>query len=750
MRNFMMVFVLGCTSNQVKPTDEDIVFDSDGDGYLATEDCNDSDSSVYPQALELCDGVDNDCDGSIDEEVTSIFYADADGDGFGSATISTEACEAGEGFVATGNDCNDADAQSYPGAEELCDGIDNNCDAQIDEGLELEFYVDADGDGFGDDNQVVLSCEQYLGLSTLGGDCDDEDDTISPLSEELCDELDNNCDGAVDEGVLTVWYRDFDEDGFGDVNTTLESCVAVDGYIEKGDDCDDTESLAHPSAIEICDGIDNDCDGQSDEAGAAGSQYYYEDLDQDGYGNADVSQYLCTAPVGYVDNLTDCDDTAATVYPFAVEYCNGGDDDCDGDVDEDSAVDVVTWYADSDGDGFGAATASQQACIQPSGFVADSTDCNDGSASAHPDAAEVCDELDNNCDGQIDEGVLNTYYTDIDGDGYGSSLSIQDCTMPTGFVAQSGDCDDEEPTKAPDQQEVCDGLDNNCDGDVDEGLSSLWYIDADGDGFGDPAITEESCLQPGGYVNEGTDCDDGDGGVAPDQIELCDGSDNDCDGLVDNGVLGTGDACAAESCLELLADGVVTDGLYWLDITGVPSEYDCDMTTSGGGWTQIVAWNRVDDGDTQAELFDQLTSVFDNMTRVMEDTSRVTWCDQNSTADVMAYTVAIPFANNGESMVDVHYVGSSMEESAMFFYFDTPTTSEDVLCRSDFRGGYSASELSYAPYSCSTSANASWTWDATYSSAFSDSLTSFNMRSFHYDGSFGDRSSLYRLNVWVR
>ena len=144
-----LMLMFACSSeSKDNPTNGTVVesIDEDGDGFLSDEDCDDSNSQINPNTPEICDGIDNNCDGNIDEDVLSTFYADSDEDGFGSSNISIEACSASDGFVSIGTDCNDSDADTYPGAEELCDGLDNNCDYVIDEGLGEVFYVDEDRD----------------------------------------------------------------------------------------------------------------------------------------------------------------------------------------------------------------------------------------------------------------------------------------------------------------------------------------------------------------------------------------------------------------------------------------------------------------------------------------------------------------------------------------------------------------------------------------------------------------------------
>ncbi|MFZ5475315.1 MAG: putative metal-binding motif-containing protein [Myxococcota bacterium] len=116
------------------PPDTGEPVDRDGDGYHADQDCDDEDPRVNPGATEVCDGVDDDCDGTVDEGVTVTSFADADGDGFGDPSSSVEACEVPAGYVPAASDCDDADAGVYPGAPERCDGRDEDCDGVVDEG----------------------------------------------------------------------------------------------------------------------------------------------------------------------------------------------------------------------------------------------------------------------------------------------------------------------------------------------------------------------------------------------------------------------------------------------------------------------------------------------------------------------------------------------------------------------------------------------------------------------------------------
>ena len=501
--------------------------DSDGDGFLGDEDCNDGDASVSPAAVEVCDGLDNDCDGIVDEDVLQTFYADADGDGFGDAGVPREACAQPEDSVPNANDCDDTDGGVFPGATEVCNGIDDNCSGVVDDGLGGTFYPDADGDGFGDTSGATTGCDPGDGWVEVDGDCDDAEADAFPGNPEVCDEVDNNCDGTVDEGQLSTFYIDLDADGWGDAASVTEGCTEPAGYSSFAGDCDDGDASVSPDASEVCNEVDDDCDGSIDEAGATGGAAWYTDGDGDGYGDPGSSTVSCAAPSGTVGNDADCDDTDPSISPAATEVCNEVDDDCDGDVDDADAsvVGAATWYPDLDADGFGDPDAGLAACEAPSSYTSDDQDCDDADPAVSPDGLEICNGLDDDCDGDVD------------------------------------------------------------DDDPDVSGGTAWYADADADGYGGSALGS-ACLAPSGAASVGGDCDDGDAGVSPAATETCDGVDEDCDGVVDDGVLGTGAACPADDCAEILADNpAAADGSYEL----VPGTYTCDMTTDGGGWTRVAA-----------------------------------------------------------------------------------------------------------------------------------------------------------------
>ncbi len=520
-------------------------------GYAAQAgDCDDLRPAVNPEADELCNGIDDDCDDAVDDDPIDmgVWYTDSDGDGYGDYDSATRACEGPSGTVDQGGDCDEADASINPGASEVCDGVDNDCDGSVDnDALDATtWYMDADGDGYGDDDRAVVACEQPSRHVALGGDCSDGSARINPAGTETCDGVDEDCDGSVDEPDAVdaaTWYSDVDGDGYGDPSGSTVACEAPSGAVAEDGDCDDADPGINPGASEVCDGVDNDCDGDVD-GGAADASTWYADVDGDGYGDATASSSACTQPTGFVGDSSDCDDGAASVNPGAAETCDGVDDDCDGTVDEPDAVDASTWYADVDGDGYGDGGSASVACSAPAGTVVDATDCDDGDAGVNPGAAEYCDGVDQDCDGVADDDALDmgTWYADVDGDGYGDPGSyVVNCEGPSGSVLDGGDCDDGDAGVNPGASELCDGVDQDCDGSVDEEATdgSTWYLDGDGDGFGDASAGVVACAAPSATVADSSDCDDGDADVNPAASELCNGIDDDCDGAVDRAGLVT-------------------------------------------------------------------------------------------------------------------------------------------------------------------------------------------------------------------
>lgn len=512
---------------------------------LPAGDCDDGVAAVHPGAQEqVGDGVDQDCDGG------ELCPADGDGDGFPEAeatvvSFDLDCVDGGEGDVGVPPDCDDLSPSVYPGAPEWeDDGRDQDCDGHDGGGLCTQ---DGDGDGWvaclecDDSDSAVHPMARELcdgldtdcdpntpepfdddpdqdGVTACDGDCGPWDPWVGPGAPEGCDGLDNDCSGDpspaefdADGDADRPWPCGNDcDDGdplvfFGASESATgpdRNCDGVVGAIDiDGDlwslaegDCDDADPSVAPGVTEVCDGVDNDCNGTLGEGEA-------EDEDHDG-----------------ARRCADCDDLDPRRHPGAVESCDGLDDDCDG-------LWTLRSEVDHDGDG-----------ILPC-----AGDCADDDPLVRPGAVESCgDGVDNDCDGT----------TDIDSD-----LDLDGARTCSG-----GDCDDTRADINPGAAEFCDGLDGDCDGIVDGGL------DQDGDGHtpcagdcddgnplvfvGAPALCadpgDEDCfpstLEHGDADGDGftacddpADCDEGAPQIRPNQVEHCDGLDNDCDGAIDEG-----------------------------------------------------------------------------------------------------------------------------------------------------------------------------------------------------------------------
>jgi len=420
-------------------------------------------------------------------------------------------------------DCDDGNGAVYPGNSETpYNGLDDDCDDSTPDD-------DLDGDGHG-----------------VADDCDDADATVHPDATESCNDVDDDCNGLVDDSVGDTWYADADQDGYGDPAVSVQSCDEHTGFVSDATDCDDTDDAVNPGADEVCNGLDDDCDGlvDDDDDDLLDAGTWYHDGDGDGFGDELLTTVSCDAPSGWVAQAGDCEDDDAAVNPDAGEVCNGWDDDCDGrvDADDDSVTGLSTWWLDVDGDGIGGDSYSQEDCEAPEGFSGTDGDCDDSDASVVPGATETCNDGDDDCDTAIDEDATDagTWYYDVDGDGYGDADStVAACDSDGNTVADATDCDDGNADVNPGAAEACNGIDDDCDGlddddDPDVTDSASWYDDDDGDGFGDPDASTQACSAPAGTVADDTDCDDGDATAYPGAPEVCDGDDEDCDGLVDD------------------------------------------------------------------------------------------------------------------------------------------------------------------------------------------------------------------------
>ncbi len=353
----------------------------DGAGDPFGDDCDDQDNSRFPGNTEVCDQDDHD----EDCDATTYGVVDQDGD----LAHDASCCNVDDdGTAFCGTDCKDLVREVNPDASEVCDALDNDCDAAIDEGSAMPGFVDADYDGYGDSAMAITACAGTLRFALVGNDCDDADSDRNPGQVEVCDTKDNDCNGSVDDNPRQVpWYADSDGDNFGDpFGDTVISCAPVTDHVLSDSDCDDQSSAIHPAAAEACDGIDNNCNGRLDYAIDVNDS---EDDDGDGLYDA-----ACLGG-------TDCDDDNATTGLGGDELCDGRDNDCDEAVDEgthDSA-----WFRDDDHDGWGDDSGGfQVSCAPIEGRVTRDGDCDDQDVLRHPAASELCNRRDDNCDGAID------------------------------------------------------------------------------------------------------------------------------------------------------------------------------------------------------------------------------------------------------------------------------------------------------------------------------------------------------------
>jgi|GEM_PF-5467271 len=388
------------------------VVDQDGDGVPADEDCDDNDSGSTVVAEDAdCDGVLTAADSDDTLDTSTVVAEDADCDGVLTAadcddTLDTSTVVADDADcdgVLTTADCDDSSATVYPGAAELCNGVDDDCDPAT-AAVGGETDVDSDSS---------LSCV----------DCDDNDVDIFPGAAEQCDGIDNDCVGGADF-VSTL------DDGGTEVDTD------TDGSLDCAD-CEDTNASNFPGNSEVCDGADNDCNAGADYSATPGVG-----------GGDDGGDELSDSDSDSVLDCADCDDNAPTNYPGNAEVCDGQDNDCTGGAD---------FFAVANGP---AGDGGSETADADNDTSLDCADCDDNDANNYPGNSEVCDGADNDCVGGAD-------FVTVSDDGGGESHSDND------NVLDCDDCNDADAFVYPNAPELCDGVDNDCDGSVAAQSSSL-------------------------------------------------------------------------------------------------------------------------------------------------------------------------------------------------------------------------------------------------------------------------------------
>jgi subtilisin-like proprotein convertase family protein len=341
----------------------------------------------------------------VSGDLPAFLFQDLDGDGFGGANVG---CNYSGSTVTNSNDCDDQNSAIYPKATETCNGIDDDCNGIVDDLSNVVASSDIpvpipEGQTITSTLSVSSPITSLTDLNVLNLDISHvwiADLTVklkSPQGTEIT-LLQWICG---DQNDILINFDDESTANYGSFpcppvnNGTYKPLSPLSAF--DGENPNGTWTLTVADVYEDA-GVLN--------AWSIGFPSIpltlYADQDGDGYGNPDVSIQSCATPTGYITDGTDCDDSNDQVYPGAAEVCNGYDDDCDGLLDE--GVGAV-WYADADGDGYGAATASIQACTQPAGYVSSTDDCDDNNNAIYPNATETVNGLDDDCDGMIDDST---------------------------------------------------------------------------------------------------------------------------------------------------------------------------------------------------------------------------------------------------------------------------------------------------------------------------------------------------------